>query len=120
MSPSCPRGGASTPLASPSHSAIPQEGLASPAPSAIPLEGLEARPRPGGPKFGRRKSKCPLAGARPLNHLPPITRVTAERVEAEDDREEEFPGAHGGSRSGLVMIGDEEDCTCDEGSLSVP
>ena len=120
MSPSCPRGGASTPLASPSHSAIPQEGLASPAPSAIPQEGLEARPRPREATQSSALTSALVVVVVVVVVEGPNTRVAAERVEAEDDREEGFPGAHGGSRSGLVMIGDEEDCTCDKGTLSVP
>ena len=76
---------------------------------------------PGGSEIRAPKVEVPPGGreATQSSALPPITRVAAERVEAEDDREEGFPGAHGGSRSGLVMIGDEEDCTCDKGT-SVP
>ena len=78
---------------------------------------------PGGSEIRAPKVEVPPGGREATQSsalVGPITRVAAERVEAEDDREEGFPGAHGGSRSGLVMIGDEEDCTCDKGTLSVP
>ena len=85
--------------------------------AAAPGGSENRAPKVGVPPGGREATQSSALPSALVGG--PITRVAAERVEAEDDREEEFPGAHGGSRSGLVMIGDEEDCTCDKGT-SVP